>query len=76
MTNEQEAHLRDVKYNVLKDLDAKYRAGQEKHKEFLPDKSGLIDEAIAEVLDLAVYLYTLRDQINNVKTKLDEVHPQ
>lgn len=63
MNKEHEDHLRDVKYNILKDIDAKYRAGQLEHGGNLWQKTGLIDEALNEVVDLAVYLYTLKEQL-------------
>lgn len=76
MTNEQEAHLRDIKYNILNDLDRKYRAGQREHGGDVWKKSGMIDNAIEEVLDLAVYLYTLRDQISKIQKRFEETFPE
>jgi hypothetical protein len=64
MTNEQERHLDDIKYNFIKDVNRKYRHGQDEHGGDLWLKPGMIDHAIDEVIDLAVYLYTIRDQIN------------
>lgn len=61
MTPECETHLEGIKARVLQDIDAKYRRGQVEHGGNLWLKPGLIDMAIEEVLDLAVYLYTLRD---------------
>lgn len=62
MTEAHESHLARIKAAVMADLDAKYRAGQAEHGGYLWLKSGMLDQAIAEVLDLAVYLYTLREQ--------------
>lgn len=76
MTKEQEDHLRDIKYNLLNDIDAKYRHGQREHGGDVWKKQGMIDNAIEEVLDLAVYLYTLRDQISKVKDKFNEAYPE
>lgn len=76
MTKEQEDHLRDIKYNLLTDLDKKYRAGQIQHGGNIWEKQGMIGNAIEEVLDLAVYLYTLRDQIGKVKEKFDAAYPE
>ena len=61
MTAEQEAHLAEIKARFVRDLDAKYRKGQQEHGGNLWLKPGLVDMALEEVLDLAVYLYTLRD---------------
>lgn len=71
LTNEQEAHLRDIKYRFLNDTDAKYRKGAEKHGSNLLDMSAeqLLDEAIAEALDQYTYLVTL-------KTKLVDKSPR
>lgn len=63
MTQEQEEHLQSVKDKFCQDLDKKYRAGQKEHGGNLWDKEGLLDFAIEEVLDLAVYLYTLKAQV-------------
>lgn len=62
MTAEQEAHLARVKARFVADLDAKYRAGQEEHGGDLWLKPGALENAYAEVLDLAVYLITLMEQ--------------
>jgi hypothetical protein len=63
MDQEHESHLRDVKYNILNDLDRKYRQGQIEHGGNLWEKPGMLDNAIEEVIDLAVYLYTLKEQM-------------
>jgi len=63
MTPEHEAHLEHLKAEFCKDLDAKYRAGQIEHGGNIWEKPGMLEHAIEEVLDMAVYLYTLRDQI-------------
>ena len=64
MTSEQEEHLRKIKttFNTL--VDEKYRIGQAEHGGSLYNKNGLLDMAIEEVLDLAVYLFTLQQQQN------------
>lgn len=61
MTDEQEAHLARIKARFLRDVDAKYRKGQAEHGGDLLEKPRLIDMALEEVLDLAVYLYTLKE---------------
>lgn len=76
MTPERERHLRDIKHWFLSDVDIKYRKGQAEHGDDLFKKANLIDDALEEVLDLAVYLFTLRDQIKNVQTKFDELYGQ
>ena len=62
MTDEHEAHLQRIKDRFVADVDAKYRAGQSEHKGRLWEKPGILENAYAEVLDLAVYLLTLFEQ--------------
>lgn len=62
MTAEQEAHLQRIKETVSADLDAKYRAGQYEHGGNLWEKPGALEQAYAEVLDLAIYLRTALEQ--------------
>lgn len=62
MTSEQEAHLARVKARFSADLDAKYRDGQMTHGGDLWLKPGMLENAYAEVLDLAVYLLTAMEQ--------------
>lgn len=63
MTHDHEAHLQRILGAVTRDIDAKYRKGQVEHGGNLWLKPGMLDNAIEEVLDLAVYLYTLREQL-------------
>jgi len=65
MTSEQEAHLSRVKARFTADLDAKYRAGQMEHGGNLWEKPGALEQAYAEVLDLATYLLVLMEQRDN-----------
>ncbi len=58
----QEAHLARILSQVTTDLRQKYESGQREHGGNLWEKPGMLEQAIAEVLDLAVYLYTLREQ--------------
>lgn len=58
----QTAHVEHLIQTIGKDIRAKYEAGQLEHGGNLWEKPGMLEAAIAEVLDLAVYLYTLRDQ--------------
>jgi hypothetical protein len=62
MTAEHEAHLARIKDKLTKDIDAKYRAGQEEHGGEIWTKPGMLEHAYAEVLDLAVYILTLMEQ--------------
>lgn len=57
-----EAHLARILDTLNADLRAKYEAGQVEHGGNLWEKPGMLEQAIAEVLDLAVYLYTLKEQ--------------
>lgn len=57
-----EAHLSRILDQLTADLRAKYEAGQIEHGGNLWEKPGMLEQAIEEVLDLAVYLYTLREQ--------------
>ena len=62
MTKKQEQHLQRIKNSFSKEVSRKYRIGQKEHGGNLFEKPGMLDMAIEEVLDLAVYLYTLREQ--------------
>ncbi len=57
-----EAHLMRVLTHLVRDVDQKYRAGQLEHDGRLWEKPRMLEHAIEEVLDLAVYLYTLKEQ--------------
>jgi hypothetical protein len=63
MPPECERHLRRVKRRILARLDRKYRAGQREHGGHLWAKRGLIDDALDEVIDLVVYLESLKEQL-------------
>ena len=64
MEIKQEQHLQRIKDEFTSLVDAKYRAGQKEHGGTLLEKEGLLDMGIEEVLDLAVYLLTLKEQLN------------
>lgn len=63
MTSDQQAHLQRILSEFTKDASEKYISGQKEHGGNLWEKPGMLDNAIQEVLDLAVYLYTLREQL-------------
>lgn len=65
MTIEQEDHLRNLKYDFLHAVDAKYRAGQLEHGGDLWKKPGVLEMAMEEVIDMYVYLHVLRQQRDN-----------
>lgn len=58
----QHAHMERILSQVNIDLRAKYEDGQEKHGGNLWEKPGMLEQAIAEVLDLLFYLYTAKEQ--------------
>jgi len=62
MTPDQEAHLKRILKNFSTDADAKYAHGQAEHGGNLWEKPHMLDNAIAEAIDLVIYLYTLREQ--------------
>ena len=66
MTPSQEAHLARVQERLSQLVDAKYRAGQEEHGGFLFRKK-MLPNVMDEVLDLAVYVLTLEEQLEEVK---------
>ena len=63
MDAEHEAHLLRIKKQFLIKVDAKYRKGNDEHGGYLPEKSGLIDMALDEIIDLYVYMVTLKEQV-------------
>lgn len=62
MTPEQEAHIGRIRAQIGQDITRKYERGQVEHGGNIWEKPRLLDQAIEEVLDLAVYLYTLREK--------------
>ena len=74
MSPEQEQHLESIKSWFTTEIDKKYRAGQKEHGGNLWLKAGIIDMALEEVLDMAVYLVTLKSQIQKIQTKFDELY--
>ena len=66
MQPSQEAHLKRVSERLSHRIDAKYRAGQAEHGGYLWRKK-MLPNIMDEVLDLAVYVATLEEQIEEVK---------
>ena len=62
MDDAQRAHLDRIISRLNADLRAKYEAGQQQHGGNLWEKPGMLEQAYAEVLDLATYLLTLMEQ--------------
>jgi len=63
MTPEHYEHLDDILAELEELVTEKYENGQNEHGGKLWKKPGLLDEAINEVIDLAVYLLTLKHQM-------------
>ena len=63
MTPEHEKHLAGILRDLTRDLDAKYRKGQEEHGGALWRRP-VWKDAWDEILDLAVYMHTLKMQLS------------
>ena len=63
MNEANREHMERIVAQVSADIRAKYEKGQREHGGNLWMKPRMLENAIEEVLDLAVYLYTLRDQL-------------
>ena len=72
LTIEQQHHLDAILVRLTTQLSDKYQRGQEEHGGNLWLKSGLLNFAIEEVLDLVVYLFTLDDQLQGLLAKYDD----
>jgi len=74
MDTQQESHLERIKYKLLELVDSKYRRGQSKHGGDLLDMGleELLENALDEAIDQAVYILTILEKIKGTKT---EVHP-
>lgn len=68
MNAEHHAHMERIVSQLSTDLRAKYIKGQQEHGGNLWLKHGMLENAIDEVLDLAVYLYTLKEQRDQAMT--------
>jgi len=62
VTAEQHAHLDRLIAAFGAECREKYERGQPEHGGNLWDRTDLLDQAIAEAIDLVVYLFTLREQ--------------
>ncbi|MFP5261000.1 MAG: hypothetical protein ACLGJB_03740 [Blastocatellia bacterium] len=71
MYNSDEHHLQTIIASFESEVALKYRKGAIEHGGHLWEKPGMIENAMEEVLDLYVYLFTLRDQINALKAKYE-----
>jgi hypothetical protein len=76
MTDQQENHLKRIKLQFLLDVDRKYRAGAEEHANDAGGAGGIllnlsleriVDEGIAEAIDMAVYLYSVKERMQTLK---------
>lgn len=59
-----------ISRKLSRDLREKYRAGQQEHGGDIWTKPGMLANATHEVIDLAVYLYTVREQLDLVYTMI------
>jgi len=58
----QQEHVDGLKKKFSDMMQDKYIAGAKEHGGNLWEKTGLLDSAIEEVIDLATYLLTLKEQ--------------
>lgn len=66
MGPEHEIHLKSIGERFVARLGRKYRAGQVEHGGKLWLKKNLINMALDEAIDLPTYLYSLKDQLDNL----------
>lgn len=71
LSHEQLAHLDSLKKEFCGLLDVKYRKGQREHGGDVWLKGGMLDHAIDEVVDLAVYLLTLKQQLQRFTERVE-----
>ncbi len=69
LTEAQRQHLNSIKNSFTAAVESKYTEGVKEHGGNLWEKSNLLDEAMKEVIDLYVYLHTLRQQLHDTKQK-------
>lgn len=71
MTDEQEQNLQEALEEFGKRGDKKYRVGQAEHKGNLWEVTGLLDEAMNEVIDQWFYLFNLKKQIQSIISNIE-----
>lgn len=69
LTPEQDKHIRQIQDDFSTAVRLKYTEGVKEHGGNIWDLPNLIDEAMKEVIDLYVYLHTLRGQLHGGKTQ-------
>jgi phage terminase large subunit GpA-like protein len=65
MTSEE--HIDGILERFCQQAKPKYMAGAREHGGQLWEKDGQIDNIIEEAIDLIVYAYTLKDQLEKIK---------
>lgn len=65
MDKDHKEHLKTILDYFEKAVTVKYEKGVKEHGGHLWLKSGLIDEAINEAVDMIVYLVTLKQQLED-----------
>lgn len=73
MNERTELLLKKIKTKFVDLLDYKFREGDKEHNDEgdLSDHPALLDEAINEVVDLSVYLLTLKEQLSRPDKQVD-----
>lgn len=66
----QTEHLQAILRDFIDKTSDKYVSGATEHGGNLWDKSGIIEMAMEEAIDLYVYLYTLKQQLIESEVKL------
>jgi len=66
MTQEQEDHMERIGEKFVELMYDKYEKGAEEHKGLLWKKKRILDMAIEESLDMVVYLFTLKEQLDKM----------
>jgi hypothetical protein len=68
------SHLARILNYLTTAITDKYHKGQQEHGGQLWQKAGMLGHAEAEMLDLCVYIPTLRDQLTDVLADLSQGH--
>ena len=71
LTNDQHAHLVRVIAQNSNLMRMKFARGQAEHGGDLHKKPGMLGHALDEIADLAVYAWTLREQLVLIAHKAD-----